>query len=330
MEKVVISKLSDFSNHDLLQILSSFYELKKGSSNFYEKVFHKLIERRKDLRPVEFVKLFTILPNIHYIYDNNMSEELWNDYLGCVSNQIYKKTLPIEHLVTVFNTYVQINFVKGHSKLFYNMINQIRGAIYQIPAEQFSNTMLHLVEAQIIDVAMKFIPIVEKVKENGQLLDVFKTPEDRIRLLWSLVVLEKAENLLSREDINHMLNDIDVKQLDSMHFKLLMQVLNLSLPVESIASAIDYESFYTQLSQISDEFRQEVVNNDLSSRTSDELRLKIREELESMLISKPEPASKPRRHRRGKFNPNKSRNLGSSSVAPKWEVHNNFIDDFLN
>jgi hypothetical protein len=129
----------------------------------------------------------------------------------------------------VFKTYTFINYAKGHTKLFYNIINQIRGAIYQVPAEQFSETLLCLVESHITDIALKFMPIVEKVSENGTLLDTFKTDQDRIRLLWSLLLLEKAPEIISSSDLEQMINPIEMKNLDAYHFRLLVQILNLSL-----------------------------------------------------------------------------------------------------
>lgn len=81
LEKVIITKLSDFTNHDLIFVLESFFNTKVGTDKFYEKIFAKLIDNRKKLRPTEFIKLFRILPQISYIYDNNMNDELWNDYL---------------------------------------------------------------------------------------------------------------------------------------------------------------------------------------------------------------------------------------------------------
>jgi hypothetical protein len=82
LEKVILTKLDDFTNHDLIYALESFFNTKVGSDKFYEKVFAKLIDDRKKLRPSEFIKLFKILPQISYIYENNMNEELWNDYLS--------------------------------------------------------------------------------------------------------------------------------------------------------------------------------------------------------------------------------------------------------
>lgn len=299
-------------NHDLLHVLSAFYNIKVGSGSFYEKVFHKLIERRQNLRPAEFIKLFNILPKMQYIYENNMNEQLWNDYLECVSKQIYKKTLPVEELCQVFNTFINLNYSKGHSKLFYHMVNQLRGSVFQIPAEHFTMTMFSLLEAQITDVGMKFKPIIEKLSESGQVFQTFPNKQDQIRLLWSLLVLEQAQSTLKPDDITQILSNIEMSKLDPMHFKLLIQTLNLSLAVPEYQTLINYEFFYNQLGTLSDEFKQEILNHDFSAKTSDEIRVEIKQDLDALLNDelKEEPKE--------------------GEETTDWEVYNNFIDDFLN
>jgi hypothetical protein len=81
LEKVVLIKLNDFTNHDLVAVLHRFYEMRKGSEEFYEKVMGKLLKRRKQLRDNEFIKFFVIFPKVTYFYENNMNEQIWNDYL---------------------------------------------------------------------------------------------------------------------------------------------------------------------------------------------------------------------------------------------------------
>lgn len=127
IEKTTLTKLNDFVNHDLILMLSCFSELKQGSSTFYEKLISRLIERRSELKTAEFIKLFQILPEFPHIYENNMNELLWKDFIECVSKPIYKKTMPAEELAKTLIIIVSQNFGKGDSKLFYNIINQIRG-----------------------------------------------------------------------------------------------------------------------------------------------------------------------------------------------------------
>lgn len=81
LEKVILSKLDDFTSHDLVYVLEVFFGLKQGSDRFYEKVFHALMDRKSTLRPIEFIKLMQILPNIQYIYENSMNSDLWKAYL---------------------------------------------------------------------------------------------------------------------------------------------------------------------------------------------------------------------------------------------------------
>lgn len=38
MEKVILAKLKEFTQHDLVKVLNAFYQLGQGSGNFYEAV----------------------------------------------------------------------------------------------------------------------------------------------------------------------------------------------------------------------------------------------------------------------------------------------------
>ena len=283
LERIILIKLKDFTNHDLLNILESFLNSKFGSDKFYERIFHQLISERNSLRPREFVKLFNILPHVHHIYENSMNEDLWNDYLTSVSQPIFSKSLSVPDLLSVFKTYISLNYAKGHSTLFYNMINQIRGAVYQVPAEQFSETMVYLIEAHINDIAEKFIPIIESVCEKGLLMNTFKTDSDRVRLLWALSVLNKVNEVISPKEMEEMINSINLLNLDAFHYRIFIQLLNMSISIEEYDNIIDYDKFYDQLSGASEEFKQEILNNDLASKTKDEIRVKVREEVDHIL-----------------------------------------------
>lgn len=80
LENVILIKLHDFVNHDLVCVLGNFHALKLGSENFYSKVVQRILDRRNHLRPAEFIKFFNIFPQLEYIYENNMSDEIWNSY----------------------------------------------------------------------------------------------------------------------------------------------------------------------------------------------------------------------------------------------------------
>ena len=295
IEKVTTTKLNDFVNHDLISMLTWFNELKQGSSSFYEKLIGKLIERRSELRTVEYIRLFQILPDFPHIYENNMNEVLWNDFIEWVSKSIYKKTLPADELANVFIILVTQNFTKGNSKLFYNIINQIRGWVYQIPENLFSMTLFCLIEAQFNDVAIKFLPIIEKLKETDQLLKVFKSNEDRIRLLWSVWIIEK-HHILTPNDIKQIVNNIELETLDPLHFRLYIQALNLILPVESFVREVDLDSIYQKIGRLSSDFKQELINSDLSVKTSDQLRAEIREDLDALLNDELKSKEKGKEH----------------------------------
>jgi len=211
-----------------------------------------------------------------------MNQELWDDYMKSVGKMIFMKNLPTEELAKVFNTFTNINYSKGYSKLFYNMINQIRSGIYRMPTPLFASTLFSLLESQITDVAIKFLPIIEKVKENGELLTVFATNEDRIKLIWSLLILGKTESLISSDDLIQMLDKVNMHNLDPQHFRIFVQLLNLSLAIPSFQQSIDYEKFYSQISSLPSSTIEEIINSDPTSLTSEEDREQVLEQVQEV------------------------------------------------
>ncbi|CAI2385882.1 unnamed protein product [Moneuplotes crassus] len=311
LEKVILTKLHDFTNQDILTILESFFKVGAGSEALYEKILSRLIDRRRELKPREFIKLFEVLPQVGPIYESTMNEELWEDYLESVRKPIMKKTLNITEILSVFKTYVSVNYMKGGSEIFYMMLNQIRNGINQVPAEKFTETMTYLVEAHVMDIAEKFVPILKQVRDSNQLLDIFRTDDDRIRLLWALFVLDKTEKLVSVENIKEMVNGVQLQELDAFHLKIFLQVLQLTLFNEGYSNVIDYNDYYEQLNNLDDGYKEYILTNDLASKTKNDIRLKAKSKLEE-IIENPTPEGQ-------KKDPNIT-----------YEIYNNFIDDFLN
>jgi hypothetical protein len=132
-------------------------------------------------------------------------------------------------------------------------------------------------------VAGKMLPILEKVKNNGQLLSTFKTPESQIRLLWSLLVLGKAESIISPSEVVSIIKNIKISSLDPFHYKLTIQLLNLTIAIPAYQLVIPYDEFYTQISSLSSEIREELILADSTSKTPDSLRLDLKQKLEVLL-----------------------------------------------
>jgi hypothetical protein len=73
------------------------------------------------------------------------------------------------------------------------LIGRIRHSVYDVPQPYFSLTLSNLIEHHQPLIASKFVHIIKEVaKVPGKLLSEFSSPEDRIRLFWSLIQIEQA------------------------------------------------------------------------------------------------------------------------------------------
>lgn len=84
LEKVVISKLDDFIPHYIVKVLASYYKIGYGSGDLYDKLINKIIQSMSDetsLKYSDMLRFMEIFPEVTYIYDNTMSEDLYLQFM---------------------------------------------------------------------------------------------------------------------------------------------------------------------------------------------------------------------------------------------------------
>jgi hypothetical protein len=102
------------------------------------------------------------------------------------------------------------------------MIGRIRHSIYDIPKDHFTLTLCNLLEYQQPEIAGKFVFIIQEVSKQGKLLQEFTDVQDKIRLFWSLMQLEKAcedPNIVNEENLA-FLAEVKPSELDPRHYML--------------------------------------------------------------------------------------------------------------
>ena len=80
LEKVVLSKIDEFIPHYLVKIMAAYYKTGFGSGELYDKLISRVVESMNDegaLKYFDMLRFFEIFPEVSYIYDNNMSEDLF-------------------------------------------------------------------------------------------------------------------------------------------------------------------------------------------------------------------------------------------------------------
>jgi hypothetical protein len=113
MEKVVISKFEDFIPHYMVKTLHSYYKVGYGSGELYDKLINGIISAIKSenegLKYSDMLRFFEIFPEVTYIFDSAMSEELYNNMVEKVSQVIKDKKFPTEDVCRVFNIMVRLS-----------------------------------------------------------------------------------------------------------------------------------------------------------------------------------------------------------------------------
>ena len=79
LEKVVLAKIDEFIPHYLVKILHSYYKIGFGSGEIYDTIINRVIKSMNEdgaIKYSDMIRFFEIFPEVNYIYDNIMSEEL--------------------------------------------------------------------------------------------------------------------------------------------------------------------------------------------------------------------------------------------------------------
>ena len=165
LEKVVLSKLDDFIPHYLVKVLSSYYGLGFGSGELYDKIITGVLKDFEALKYSDMIRFFEIFPEVSYIYDTAMSEELYQQFAAKVASVMKDKKFPTEDVCRVLNILIRLSpfASKAAGKFVTELIGKLRHSVYDVPKEHFSLTMANLLEFQQPELASKFVFILQEV-----------------------------------------------------------------------------------------------------------------------------------------------------------------------
>ena len=115
LEKVVISKFDDFIPHYMVKVLASYYKMGYGSGELYDKLINGIIkamnenEHGEGLKYSDMLRFFEIFPEVSYIFDSSMNEELYKVFVIKISQVMKDKKFPTEDVARVFSILVRIS-----------------------------------------------------------------------------------------------------------------------------------------------------------------------------------------------------------------------------
>ena len=186
LEKVVISKLDDFIPHYLVKVLAAYYKAGCGSGELYDKLINGILSSMQtsgDLKYSDMLRFMEIFPEVSYIFDNTMTEHLYLSFIDKISAVIKDKKFPTEDVCRAFNVLVRVSPFQPlsgdqktieHCKRFMaELIGRLRHSIYDVPKDQFTNTLVNLLEYQQPEIAGKFVFILQEVAKQGKLQSEF-------------------------------------------------------------------------------------------------------------------------------------------------------------
>ena len=165
------------------------------------------------------VKFLEVFPQVTYIYEHTMTQQLYSAFLDKVKEVINDKKIPTEDLCRVFNILVKIsphsNF--DDQKTYHEILGKLRHSLYDVPKDHYATMLANLIELQNPQLARKMSQIVmdHPLFPSG-LGKEFQKKEDMIDIFWSLVQLRMNDPLPieSYEFLNELsLDNLDVEKI---------------------------------------------------------------------------------------------------------------------
>jgi hypothetical protein len=86
------------------------------------------------------LRFFEIFPEVSYIYENTMSEELYKSFIGKISHVMKDKKFPTADVCRVFNILVRLSPYQpaGNDqvlKFITELVGRLRHSIYDVPKD---------------------------------------------------------------------------------------------------------------------------------------------------------------------------------------------------
>jgi hypothetical protein len=120
LANVVISKIDDFIPHYLVKVLSAYFKLGVGSGELYDRLINEILKVLQSdapqgeengggaLKYSDMLRFFEMFPEVTYIYDSAMSEELYTVFANKIHSVMRDKKFPTEDVCRAFNILVRI------------------------------------------------------------------------------------------------------------------------------------------------------------------------------------------------------------------------------
>ncbi len=175
LERVVVSKLEDFIPHYMVKVLASYYKVGYGSGELYDKLINGIIKAIQEsdnggIKYSDMLRFFEIFPEVSYIFQSTMNEELFKLFVAKISSVMKDKKFPTEDVSRVFNILVRLSpyqpiyktakEAESIMKFMTELVGRIRHSIYDIPKSHFTLTLCNLLEFQQPEIAGKFVFII--------------------------------------------------------------------------------------------------------------------------------------------------------------------------
>ena len=171
MERVVLSRLDEFIPHYLVKVICSFAEAGQGSGELFDQIIARVLpaiiqtsstelqdfygsgvpkSHQYSMKYSDMIRFFEVYPDVTYIYESTMTEELYGAFLTKLSTVIEDKKMPIEDVCRAFNILVRMSPYSGFDdqRTFQKLLARLRHSLHAVPKDYFMNTLVQLMELQ--------------------------------------------------------------------------------------------------------------------------------------------------------------------------------------
>jgi hypothetical protein len=111
LENIIMIKMEEMNSHYCIKILKAIFKSKQCSGQLYDTLVNRLLQPDflDELKYSDAIDFFEIFPHITYIFENNMTPELYEVFMSKMAHLMRNKKMPIADVARVFTIAVKIS-----------------------------------------------------------------------------------------------------------------------------------------------------------------------------------------------------------------------------
>jgi len=287
-QEYILKNIENFSAHYLAKLLVGLSKINPEyySAELVETIFNKVDSVKGEINSRELLRILESMQGLTLTLKNVDWDAFYTNIESIIIENVRKATP--EDAVQFLFSYISSN--QGSPELIQALQDKI-GTIHNIPKNVFCEGFFSYIEVGDLDIGFDFIPIIEELCGYGH-IKFFFDHENFIRLVWGVASLIHADpeimgglQKFAYQNTKESLLEINLNTLRQDTIKLYLQTFSILKSLGALEEAEEI-SIYQKFEELTVEQRNELIENDPSSKSNVEIKEQILESVNRFVEEK--------------------------------------------